>query len=125
MPTPSSWPNYGMTPMSSNTDPTTFEKALAPYLNEYRPIMNMENGPSILRVDGMPKETLLAAHEQDKAQAIAEAVEAKLQDFAEFCHEQYLGCGQTPTGWEYSYKGEVVTMLDEYRAQLRKGAGNG
>jgi len=38
-----------------------------------------------------------------------------LKDFAEYCHERYMGCTQVEDGWEYSYNSEVVTMLDEWR----------
>lgn len=38
-----------------------------------------------------------------------------LGEFAEYCHERYMGCTQVEDGWEYGYNSEVVTMLDEWR----------
>jgi hypothetical protein len=54
------------------------------------------------------------------AQLICQRFEAALKEFGEFCHERYLGCGQlnsSPTGFEYSYSREVVTMAEEFLAQ--------
>lgn len=43
---------------------------------------------------------------------------ALLTNFAEYCHERYLGCSQTSDGsFEYSYDSEVVIMAEEYQAK--------
>ena len=38
-----------------------------------------------------------------------------LEDFAEYCHSFYTGCQKSDSDeWEYSYKNEVVFMIDGY-----------
>lgn len=54
-------------------------------------------------------------------EAIRRLVEAHtrqaLENFGEFCHEQYTGCQKDDNGQdEYCYRGEVVTMVEQYKA---------
>lgn len=40
-----------------------------------------------------------------------------LEDFAEFCHTQYLGCELDQNDketWMYEYRKEVVNMIEDY-----------
>ena len=41
-----------------------------------------------------------------------EKVEELLDKIGDICHEQYLGCEQVDGQYYYSYKNEVVNMLD-------------
>lgn len=63
--------------------------------------------------------TDLLAAEYTRGEAASK--DKTLHDFAEFCHKRYLGTDSnwnSPTEFDYSYSSEVVTMVDEYLAQL-------
>lgn len=69
------------------------------------------------QADGFGFCTCGAEKDRQKVQSlISEQVRLTLEDFAEYCHIRYKGCTQD----EYAYDGEVVTMVEDYIAQLSK-----
>lgn len=59
----------------------------------------------------------------DTVVALVEAhTRQALENFGEFCHEQYTGCQKDDNGQdEYCYRGEVVTMVEQYKALQHPG----
>lgn len=46
-----------------------------------------------------------------------------LNDFAEYCHEQYRGCVKENDEWLYQYGSEVVVMAESYLKALSQTEG--
>ncbi len=38
-------------------------------------------------------------------------IEEIVQKLGDICHQYYLGCTQTPDGYEYAYSNEVINLL--------------
>ena len=44
----------------------------------------------------------------------------EIKEIGDFCHEKYLGCTLEKGIWHYSYKDEVINMIEEYYKQKKK-----
>ena len=53
----------------------------------------------------------------------ADEREKVLEEFAEFCHEHYLGCvgdDESKTGYWYGYDNEIVCLIEPFFAKLNQ-----